>query len=75
MTLFCTSLAGLTGGVPNPSEEWFALYARDDSGSTPWYPTYIDQVVIDTWCVPEPTSLALLSIGGLAMMRGRRKRG
>ena len=33
---------------------------------------YIDQLVIDTRCIPEPASLALLGIGGMMLLRRRR---
>jgi len=32
----------------------------------------VDQMVIDTICVPEPASMAMLAIGGLALLRRRR---
>ena len=31
----------------------------------------VDEIVIDTICIPEPASLALLGLGGLALMRRR----
>ncbi|MCC7147446.1 MAG: PEP-CTERM sorting domain-containing protein [Phycisphaeraceae bacterium] len=31
----------------------------------------VDQIVVDTICVPEPTALGLLTIGGLALLRRR----
>ncbi len=31
----------------------------------------VDELVIDTWCVPEPSALALLIIGGLLAVRRR----
>ena len=37
------------------------------------YEALVDQVVIDTWCVPEPATLSLLALGGLALIRRRRK--
>ena len=37
------------------------------------YEAFVDQVVIDTWCVPEPATLSLLALGGLALIRRRRK--
>ena len=56
---------------PNPASEYVYLFAEDSLGD-PYYPAYIDQVVIDTICVPEPATLGLLLIGGLALLRGRR---
>ena len=32
----------------------------------------VDQLVIDTLCIPEPATLGLLLVGGLAMLRRRR---
>lgn len=37
------------------------------------HPIYIDQVVIDTLCVPEPASFAALGIGAVALLRRRKK--
>ena len=48
---------------PNPFDEWFTI-AGD---------ILVDEIVIDTWCIPEPATLALLLIGGLALLRRRRK--
>ena len=46
---------------PNPPDEFFAI-----SGNV-----LLDQVVIDTWCMPEPASLGLLVLGSLALLRRR----
>jgi len=48
--------------TPNPAWEeiWFGFEE---------YPAYVDQVVIDTICVPEPATLLLLSLGGLVLRR------
>jgi hypothetical protein len=32
----------------------------------------VDEVVIDTWCVPEPAAMSLLALGGLALLKRRR---
>jgi hypothetical protein len=34
--------------------------------------TNIEEIVIDTVCVPEPASLSMLALGGLALLRRRR---
>ena len=43
---------------PNPPDERF--WIRGD--------IYVDELVIDTWCVPEPSTLALLGIGAIGLL-------
>ena len=51
---------------PNPEFEDVAIVFPFD--------VFVDQVVIDTICIPEPTTLALLAMGGtMALVRRRRK--
>jgi len=53
----------------NPA--WETIYLDwGYTGPGTWV-SWIDQVVIDTWCVPEPASLVLLALGGLALRRRR----
>jgi len=33
---------------------------------------YVDELVVDTICIPEPATLLLLGLGGLALLRRRR---
>jgi MYXO-CTERM domain-containing protein len=48
---------------PNPEYEGFVLEGTIN----------VDELVIDTWCTPEPASLTLLAVGGLALIRRRRR--
>lgn len=48
---------------PNPIEEWITI--RGD--------IMVDQLVIDTHCIPEPATLALLGIGALITLTRRRR--
>jgi hypothetical protein len=45
--------------IPNPAWEWI-----DIAGSI-----WVDEVVVDSICVPEPATLALLALGGLLLRR------
>ena len=60
---------------PNPEGEWISLYSENSYGDPdyPDYPAYIDQVVIDTICIPEPATLGLLVMGGLFLLKRRAK--
>ena len=52
---------------PNPDHEQIIIT------SDPSYGSLIDQVVVDTYCIPEPVTGCLLTLAG-AVLLGRRKR-
>lgn len=54
---------------PNPDREQIGLKFTDDAYQ---YGIYVDQVVIDTICIPEPATLIILAIGGMSLIRRRR---
>jgi len=68
---------------PNPDWEAITLsftapmiinnYSTQAIGGVPIYLMYVDQVVIDTRCVPEPTTIFLLGLGTLALLKKRRQ--
>jgi len=49
---------------PNPVDERFNI-----SGDI-----LVDQLIIDTWCIPEPATIGLLILGGLILFRWRRRK-
>ena len=51
---------------PNPVEEVIEIYPR-------YCNIYIDEIVVDTICIPEPATLALLAAGGVLSVLRRRK--
>ncbi len=48
-------------------DQYFSTYQE------PWMYPYVTQVEFYTWCTPEPATMSLLTIGGLFMLK-RRKR-
>jgi hypothetical protein len=58
---------------PNPESETIFVNFSDMYGTgESLYPAYLDQVVIDTWCVPEPATICLLGLGALSLIRRKR---
>jgi hypothetical protein len=55
---------------------WIDSTIDDDNGGSPHiYIRQSDDVdLMETWIVPEPGTLSLLAIGGLAMLRRRKSR-
>jgi len=47
---------------PNPIDELFTIEGMID----------VDQLVVDTWCIPEPATLSLFGLGAIALIRRRR---
>jgi hypothetical protein len=47
---------------PNPTEEWIAIQPRDCT-------VYIDEVVVDTICIPEPATMLLLGLGAVLLRK------
>jgi hypothetical protein len=47
---------------PNPDAEWITI--KGD--------ILVDQLIIETYCIPEPATIALLGIGGLITLRRKR---
>ena len=59
----------------NPLEEDIHIEFTDLLGY-PEASAYMDEVTIDTWCtVPEPATVGLLLIGGLALLMRRSQKG
>jgi hypothetical protein len=46
----------------NPPDEIFTISGNID----------VDALVVDTWCIPEPTTLSVLALGVLALLRRSR---
>jgi hypothetical protein len=49
---------------PNPPDESFTITGTIN----------VDELVIDTWCIPEPATVALLATGGVLMLLRRTRR-
>jgi hypothetical protein len=57
--------------TPQPDSETYRLELKSgwNSGTALW----LDEAVIYTHCVPEPATMSLVALGGLALLRRRRR--
>ncbi|MCJ7544724.1 MAG: PEP-CTERM sorting domain-containing protein [Phycisphaerae bacterium] len=56
---------------PNPLSESFRIWAGYEGGTL----SLISEGIVDTVCVPEPATMSLLALGGLALLRHKRRHG
>lgn len=47
---------------PNPTEEWISIMPRDCV-------VYIDEIVVDTICIPEPATMLILGLGAVLLRK------
>ena len=50
--------------MPQPDEETFTFSFVE--------PAYVDSVWVGTRCIPEPATMSVLALGGLALIRRRK---
>ncbi len=64
-------------GEPNGVKVYHSVYHVDLQPNPPWERIHIrggidvDELIVDTWCVPEPASLLMLTLGTLLVNRRR----
>jgi hypothetical protein len=67
-------------GLDIGEKVYHSVYHVDRIPNPPWERIFIrgginvDELVVDTWCVPEPTTWLLLSTGGMLLLAVRRLR-
>ena len=60
--------------LASPNPEWEEIQLSSVGVEGPVYPAYVDQVVIDTLCIPEPATACLLALGTLRLFTKRRRK-
>ena len=72
--------AGLSTGGGQTSDFWvgsndggFRIFLADNSRNSSGFNLALQSVTVESNVIPEPSSIALLGLGGLALIRRRRK--
>jgi len=53
--------------------EVISVHFEDIDIQDPLYPGFIGEIVIDTWCITEPSLVAMVGLGSLVLIRCSRK--